>query len=86
LLAVTVYSKADWIAVGVPEMTPVVGSSDSPAGSTGLTDHDVTVPVTVGILFIMATFCVYTAEVVVYDKAVGGARFTVIDITAVVEP
>jgi hypothetical protein len=63
LLAVIVYSVADCTVVGVPDITPVVVFSVNPAGSTGLTDHDVTVPVTVGTLFVITASLVYTAEV-----------------------
>ena len=32
-VAVTVYDRVAWAVVGVPEMIPVLGSIDSPAGS-----------------------------------------------------
>jgi hypothetical protein len=38
---------------GVPVIEPVVVLSISPFGSVGVTDHEVTVPVTVGILGVM---------------------------------
>lgn len=71
---------------GVPDITPVVVLSVNPLGSAGLADQDVTVPVTVGTLLIITASFVYTADVVVYDRAVGAARFTVIDIAVEVDP
>jgi len=47
---------------GVPEITPVVVFSVSPAGSAGLTDQLVTVPVTVGTLLVITAFRVYSAD------------------------
>jgi hypothetical protein len=41
-------------AVGVPEIAPVVLLKLSPAGRAGLIDHEVTVPVTVGVSAAMA--------------------------------
>lgn len=70
----------------MPDIIPVVVLSVSPAGNDGVTDHDVTVPVTVGMLLAITASLVYTADVVVYDKAVGAARFIVIDIDVVVDP
>ena len=41
-------------AEGVPLMAPVEESSDSPAGSDGETDHDVTVPpLEVGVMVVI---------------------------------
>lgn len=57
-----------------------------PLGSAGLTDQDVTVPLTVGMLLVMTASLVYTADVVEYDKAVGAARFTVIEIIVEIDP
>jgi uncharacterized membrane protein YbjE (DUF340 family) len=47
--------------VGLPEITPVVGSSASPAGSAGATANDVTLPVQLGTLSGMATPRAYSA-------------------------
>ena len=44
LVAVTVYDADEVIAVGVPEITPVVVLKESPVGSDGDTDHVMTVP------------------------------------------
>ena len=44
LLAVTVYCVVDVIAVGVPEISPLVVENERPAGSDGLIDHAVTGP------------------------------------------
>ena len=55
LLAVIVYVAEEVIAVGVPEISPVEASNDSPAGREGETDHDVMVPpLTVGVTLVMA--------------------------------
>lgn len=55
LVAVTVYVVAGESAVGVPEITPVVVSRLKPAGRDGLIEYEVTVPVTVGELEVIAT-------------------------------
>jgi hypothetical protein len=44
LLAVTVYVADEVIAVGVPEISPVVESRERPAGRVGDTVHEVTAP------------------------------------------
>ena len=44
LVAVTVYVAEEVMAVGVPLMAPLEESSESPAGSEGETDQEVTVP------------------------------------------
>ena len=44
LLAVTVYAVEEFIAVGVPEIAPVEADKESPVGSDGETDQEVTVP------------------------------------------
>lgn len=46
--AVILYVALAVTAVGTPEMTPVMLSKESPAGSTGLTVYAETEPVTVG--------------------------------------
>jgi hypothetical protein len=54
LEAVMVYDIAVCSVSGVPLMIPVIPSSVKPLGSVGVTDHVVTVPVTVGALGAMA--------------------------------
>ena len=44
LLAVIVYVAADEVAVGVPEITPVLVLNDKPAGNAGLIDQLVAAP------------------------------------------
>ena len=44
LLAVTVKDVEEVMAVGVPLMAPVDVENESPAGSDGVIDQDVTVP------------------------------------------
>ena len=54
LLAVTVYVAEEVIAVGVPLMAPVVVEKESPDGSDGEIDHEVTVPpLDVGVTVVM---------------------------------
>ena len=54
LLAVTVYEAEEVIAVGVPLMAPVVVEKESPDGSDGEIDHEVTVPpLDVGVTVVM---------------------------------
>ena len=54
LLAVTVYVAEEVIAVGVPLMAPVVAEKESPDGSDGEIDHEVTVPpLDVGVTVVM---------------------------------
>ena len=49
--------------VGVPEIAPVVESSDKPAGSAGDTDQEVTVPpLEVGVTVVMAVPLVRVSE------------------------
>jgi hypothetical protein len=52
--AVTVYAAEGAIAMGVPWITPAE-LRVKPYGSAGLTDHVVTVPVTVGTSGVMGT-------------------------------
>ena len=55
LLAVMVYVAVDVMAVGVPEISPLVVENDSPAGSDGEIDQEVTVPpLTLGVAAVMA--------------------------------
>src|SRR5438105_1061205 len=42
--AVTVKVAAAMTTEGMPEMTPVIGSSDRPTGSAGDTEYEVTLP------------------------------------------
>jgi len=51
--AVIIYGITVCSVSGVPVITPVVVLSVSPLGRAGLTDHNVTVPVTVGTLGVM---------------------------------
>ena len=44
--------------VGVPEIIPVVVSSDNPVGKLGEILYEVTLPVTVGVSGVMAEFFV----------------------------
>ena len=49
--------------VGVPEIAPVVESSERPAGSEGDTDHEVTVPpLEVGVTVVMGVPLVRVSE------------------------
>ena len=51
------------MVVGVPEIAPVVESSERPAGSEGDTDHEVTVPpLEVGVTVVMAVPLVRVSE------------------------
>ena len=55
LLAVMVYVAEEVMASGVPEMAPVEESRDSPDGSEGETDQEVTVPpLEVGVTVVIA--------------------------------
>ena len=55
LLAVTVYCVEDEMAVGVPEIAPLVVEKERPAGSVGEIDHEVTVPPrALGVAVVMA--------------------------------
>ena len=54
LAAVTVYVPIGVIAVGVPEIIPVVVSKDNPAGSAGEIEYPETVPEIVGFKAAMA--------------------------------
>ena len=58
LLAVTVYTVAADVAVGVPLITPVVVFRLSPAGNGVSTLYEVTTPVTVGVRLVIAVFLV----------------------------
>ncbi len=55
--AVIVYAVAPCVVVGVPLMAQVVLLIVSPAGSAGAEEQLVTVPVTVGVLVVIAEFC-----------------------------
>ena len=55
LLAVTVYDAEEVMAVGVPLISPVEESIESPAGRVGETDHEVMAPpLAVGVTEVMA--------------------------------
>lgn len=69
LLAVMVYVAVDVMAVGVPEIAPLVVENDSPAGSDGEIDQDVTVPpLTVGLAIVMAVPLVNVNGVPLYTR------------------
>ena len=55
LLAVTVYCVEDEMAVGVPEIAPLVVENERPAGREGEIDQEVTVPPrALGVAVVMA--------------------------------
>jgi hypothetical protein len=56
-------------AKGVPVMTPL--ANERPAGSAGVIDHAVTVPVTVGVLGAMAVPTMQESGLVLYIKLDG---------------
>jgi hypothetical protein len=59
LVAVIVWVVADWIVVGVPEITQVVAAMLSPDGSEGDAVHLVGVsPDRFGVKLVMTEFCV----------------------------
>ena len=63
LLAVTVYVAEDVIAVGVPLIAPVVVEKESPDGSDGEIDQEVTVPpLEVGVTVVMVVPFVSVSE------------------------
>ena len=69
LLAVTVYCVIDVIAVGVPEISPLVVENERPAGSEGEIDQEVTVPpLTLGVAVVMAVPLVKVNGVPVYTR------------------
>ena len=69
LLAVTVYVAVDVMLVGVPEIAPLVVENDSPAGSDGEIDQDVTVPpLTLGVAVVMAVPLVKVNGVPLYTR------------------
>ena len=64
-------------AVGVPLMAPVEESSESPAGSDGETDQEVTgPPLTVGVTVVMAVPLVRVNEFGLYVKDDGATSLT----------
>ena len=64
-------------AVGVPLMAPVEESSESPAGSEGETDQEVTgPPLTVGVTVVMAVPLVRVNEFGLYVKDDGATSLT----------
>ena len=65
------------MAVGVPLMAPVEESRESPAGSDGETDQDVTVPpLEVGVTVVMAVPLVSVNELGLYVKDDGATSLT----------
>ena len=69
LLAVTVYCVVDVIAVGVPEISPLVVENESPAGSEGEIDQEVIVPpLTLGVAAVMAVPLVKVNGVPLYTR------------------
>jgi hypothetical protein len=65
LMAVTVKAEDEVTAVGVPEMTPLIGSRLSPAGSAGDIRKDTTrPPLYVGVLGTIASPAMYIAALV----------------------
>ena len=69
-VAVTTYPAVVETDVGVPEITPVVVLNESPAGSAGETEYDVTLPVTEGSSAVMAVPTVNTFGEL-YESSVG---------------
>ena len=64
-------------AVGVPLMAPVEESRESPAGSDGETDQDVTFPpLEVGVTVVMAVPLVSVNELGLYVKDEGATSLT----------
>lgn len=55
LVAVTIYEVAPCTPVGVPDMTPLFTFNVMPDGNAGLTEYVIPDPVTVGVLFEIAT-------------------------------
>ena len=75
------------MAVGVPLMAPFEESSDSPAGSEGETDHEVTVPpLEFGVTVVMAVPLVKVNEFGLYVRDDGATSLTTISTSAVVLP
>ena len=87
LVAVTVYVAEEVIAVGVPLMAPLEESSESPAGSEGETDQEVTVPpLEVGVTVVIAVPLVSVNEFGLYDKEEGAMSLTTMVTSSVVLP
>ena len=69
LVAVTVYEVEVEVAVGVPEMAPVVVENDRPEGNDGEIDHEVTAPpLEVGVAVVMAVPLVKVNGVPLYTR------------------
>jgi len=65
------------MAVGVPEISPVDPSSESPTGREGETDHDVMVPpLTVGVTEVIAVPLVNVNEFGLYVRDDGATSLT----------
>ena len=60
----------------MPDNAPLDGSKVTPVGRAGETDHDVTVPVTVGVRTDIALFTRSSTAPTGYDSAVGGAMIS----------
>ena len=77
----------DVTAEGVPEMAPVEESRDSPAGSEGETDQEVTgPPLAVGVTVVMAVPLVRVKVFGLYVSAEGATSLTSMVTSAVVLP
>ena len=75
------------MAVGVPEISPVDPSSESPTGREGETDHDVMVPpLTVGVTEVIAVPLVNVNEFGLYVRDDGATSLTTMVTVAVVLP
>ena len=76
------------MAVGVPLMAPVEVSNDSPAGTDGTIDHEVTVPPpeVVGVTVVIAVPFVSVNEFGVYVIVDGATSLTVMGTDAVELP
>ena len=75
------------MAVGVPEMAPVDESNESPAGSDGETDQEVTgPPLALGVTVVMAVPLVKVNEFGLKVKEDGATSLTTMVTSAVVLP
>ena len=75
--AVIVYAVEETTAVGVPLISPVDESMESPDGRDGLTDHEVIVPpFTVGVTAVIAVPLVRVNEFGLYESEEGATSMT----------
>ena len=75
------------MAVGVPDIAPVVASKDKPAGSDGDTDQEVIVPpLTVGVTVVIAVPLVSVNELGLYVSEDGATSLTTMVTVAVSLP